>query len=137
MFEKIEISALVNSNIEKVWNYYNSPNHIVNWNFASDDWHCPKAESDFVVGGTFTSTMAAKNGEFQFDFGGKYTNIIENQIVSYIMEDNRTVSISFEETEKSVNVTVVFDAETENSIDLQKAGWQAILNNFKTYTENN
>jgi uncharacterized protein YndB with AHSA1/START domain len=134
-FTKISVEALVNAPLEKVWNCWSDPLHITKWCFASDDWHAPKAENELEVGKTFKTTMAAKDGSFSFDFGGKYTTVEYGKRISYVLEDGRQVDITFEQLGDSVKVTEDFDAESEHSIEMQKGGWQAILDNFKKYTE--
>jgi uncharacterized protein YndB with AHSA1/START domain len=136
-FTKITIEALIAADIEKVWDYYNTPKHITNWNFASDDWHCPKAENDMKIGGIYNARMEAKDGSFGFDFKAIYDEIIPMAKVAYTLGDERKVVTMFEKQGIKTKVTTVFDAEGMNPIDMQKAGWQAILNNFKRYTENN
>jgi len=134
---KISIETTVTKSIEKVWKYYTGVEHIVNWNFASDDWHCPKASNDLKSGGKFSSTMAAKDGSFSFDFEGIYDEVINHKLISYTMADGRQVETHFENINDSVKVTTIFDAEDTNSVDMQKNGWQAILENFKLYVESN
>lgn len=107
------------------------------WNTASDDWCCPKADVDLKVGGSFTARMEAKDGSFGFDFKGEYTAVHEPELIDYVMEDGRTVHIQFKDMNGKTYVSETFDPESENTIDLQQAGWQSILNNFKHYTENN
>ena len=136
-FTKITINTVIVADIQKVWDYYNSPQHITKWNHASDDWHCPKAENDMKVGGTYLARMEAKDGSFGFDFKAIYDEIIPMAKVAYTLEDERKVVTIFEKQGEQTKVTTVFDAEGMNPIDMQKAGWQAILNNFKRYTENN
>lgn len=132
----LTVSAEVNATLEKVWQCFTEPQHIVNWNFASDDWHCPAASADFVEGGKFSSTMAAKDGSFQFDFNGVFDSITPFQSYSYTMEDGRKVWLTFESLGQSTVVVEKFEPENQNSHELQTAGWQAILNQFKSYTEN-
>lgn len=134
-FTKITIEALIAASPKKVWDYYNSPKHITQWNHASDDWHCPKAENDMKIGGTYLARMEAKDGSFGFDFKAIYDEIIPMAKVAYTLEDERKVVTTFEKQGEQTKVTTVFDAEGMNPIDMQKAGWQAILNNFKRYTE--
>lgn len=134
-FTKITIDTMIVADIQKVWDYYNSPEHITKWNHASDDWHCPKAENDMKVGGTYLARMEAKDGSFGFDFKAIYDEIIPMAKVAYTLEDERKVVTIFEKQGDKTKVTTVFDAEGMNPIDMQKAGWQAILNNFKRYTE--
>lgn len=132
---KITVSALVHSPIEKVWACWNEPQHMMQWMHASDDWHCPAATNDLRIGGHFVATMAAKDGSVSFDFIGKYDEIVEHRRILYHGEDGRVVEVLFEAQENGVLVTETFDAETINPVDMQQAGWQAILNNFKQYTE--
>lgn len=134
-FTKITINTVIVADIQKVWDYYNSPEHITQWNHASDDWHCPKAENDMKIGGTYLTRMEAKDGSFGFDFKAIYDEIIPMAKVAYTLEDERKVVTTFEKQGEQTKVTTVFDAEGMNPIDMQKAGWQAILNNFKRYTE--
>ena len=134
-FEKIKIETTVNSNLEHVWNCYTEPEHITKWNSASDDWHTPWAKNDLRVGGTLTSRMEAKDGSMGFDFTGTYDVVKENEYIEYTLEDGRKVKISFTADGSSTKVVESFDAENENPIEMQQAGWQAILDNFKKYTE--
>lgn len=132
---KITVEAVVNAPLEKVWTCWTSPEHIVQWNNASDDWHTPHAENDLRVDGSFSSRMEAKDGSFGFDFGGRYTAVREHEYIEYVLGDGRVVSISFAPVTGGVQVTEVFDAESVNPVELQQTGWQAILNNFKRHTE--
>ena len=134
---KITIHATISAGIQKVWNYYTQPEHITKWNFASPDWHCPSASNDMRIGGKYTARMEAKDGSFGFEFEATYSEITENQKFVYIMPDGREVSVSINEDNHLTNITVCFDTETENPVDLQREGWQAILNNFNNYAENN
>lgn len=136
-FTKITIEALIAADIEKVWDYYNTPKHITNWNFASDDWHCLKAENDMKIGGIYNARMEAKDGSFGFDFKAIYDEIVPMTKVAYTLGDERKIITTFEKHEDKTKVITVFEAENTNPVDMQKAGWQAILNNFKRYTENN
>lgn len=133
----ITIEATIQAPIEKVWKYWTEPEHIINWNNASPDWHTPHAENDLREGGIFKNTMAAKDGSMQFDFEGTYTLVKQHETIAYTLGDSRTVQINFNTTEAGVHVLQRFEAETQNSIELQKTGWQAILNSFKTYSEKN
>ena len=135
--EKITIKANVNAPIAKVWNFWGAPEHITKWCQASDDWHAPSAENDLRTGGKFTTRMEAKDGSFGFDFGGIYDEVIEHQLIAYTMEDGRTVKITFEEKEGVTEIIETFDPESENPVEMQRDGWQAILDNFKAYTERN
>lgn len=131
----ITVETTVKANLEKVWHYWNEPAHICNWYFASNDWHAPAAENDLRVDGKFKTTMAAKDGSMAFDFEGVYTNVLPQQLIEYVLEDGRKVKISFSEKGNETTVIETFDPENINSMELQKSGWQAILNNFKSYTE--
>ena len=135
--EKITINILINTSVEKVWEFWTKPEHITKWNYASEDWHTTKAENDLKVGGKFLSRMEAKDDSFGFDFEGIYDEVLTYKKISYTLLDDRKVTISFSQTENGIEIKEVFEAENENSIELQKNGWQAILNNFKTYVENN
>ena len=134
---KITVECTIISSIEKVWDYWITPQHIEQWNNASDDWHTPKAINDLTVGGRFVFTMAAKDGSLSFDFGGTYTEIEKHKFIKYTMDDGRIASIDFSSIGNTVEIVEIFEAENQNPIELQKAGWQAILNNFKKYVENN
>lgn len=134
-FQKVNIHAAVTAILKTTWESYTNPKHIVNWNFASNDWHCPSASNDLRVGGKFVSRMEAKDGSFGFDFEGEYIEVVNHAKIVYAMSDGRAVTVNFKENGDSTHVDVVFDAEGENSIDMQREGWQAILNNFKNYTE--
>ena len=132
--EKIKVSALIEATKEKVWDYYTNPKHIVNWNFADPSWHCPKASNDLRVGGRYFARMEAKDGSFGFDFEAVYTEI--NPFKSFTYEfGGRLATVDFAEINSQTEVTVTFDPEQENPIDLQKLGWQSILDNFKQYAE--
>lgn len=131
----ITIEATVNAPVTKVWQYWNEPAHIKQWAFAADTWHAPKAVNDLRVGGKFSTTMAAKDGSASFDFCGIYTDIIENELIAYEMEDGRKVKITFSEQNGVTHVVETFDPENENPLEMQRDGWQAILNNFKAHAE--
>lgn len=134
---EITVSVIVNAPLQKVWQFWTLPEHIKQWNFASDDWHTPKAENDLQVGGKFLSRMEAKDGSFGFDFLGVYDEIKENKLITYTMVDGRKAKIIFINEGNATKVIETFEAENENSIELQQGGWQAILNNFKKYSEGN
>ena len=123
--------------IEVVWQYFTDPEHVVHWNNASPDWHTPKAENDLQVGGKFTYTMAAKDGSFSFDFWGVYDSIKENELIEYTRGDGRKVSVVFISVGDDTKIVETFEAESQNPVELQKGGWQAILDNFKKYVEEN
>lgn len=131
----ITVEALVQAPIAKVWNSWNAPEHITKWCQASEDWHAPFAENDIRTGGKFKTTMAAKDGSFSFDFEGVYSNVKENETIEYAMADGRKVKITFKAEGNATKVTETFDPESENPVEMQKGGWQAILNSFKNYTE--
>ena len=133
----ITVQTTVNAPVEKVWAYFTQPQHVKNWNNASDDWHTPRAENDLRAGGNFVYRMEAKDGSFGFDFGGTYNVVKENEFLEYTIGDGRKVKISFIKEGPDTKVLENFEAETTNSIDLQRTGWQAILDNFKKYTEAN
>lgn len=133
----ITIQTTVNAPIEKVWRCWSEPKHITQWAFASDDWHAPKAENDLRVDGTFSTTMAAKDGSVSFDFGGVYTKVEKHKAIEYTIADGRKVNISFIAEGDQTNVVETFDPENENPEEMQRGGWQAILDNFKKYTESN
>ena len=135
--EKITIEALVKADAEKTWQYYTAPEHIINWNFASPDWHCPEAENDLEVGGVYSATMAAKDGSFSFDFWGIYSDLNIGKSYTLALGDLRRVEVTLTPDGDSTLVTVTFDAETENDVEMQRNGWQAILNNFEQYAEAN
>jgi uncharacterized protein YndB with AHSA1/START domain len=133
----ITIQATITADQKKVWEYYTNPHHITNWNFAIDTWHCPTASNDLRVGGKYIARMEAKDGSFGFDFEGVYDEVVEGQRLAYTMPDGRKVIVDFNSMGDKTSVTVTFDAETENSLDLQRQGWQSILNNFQKYTKEN
>ena len=137
MKNEITIEAIVNAPIDKVWKYWNEPAHITKWCSASPDWHAPAAENDLKAGGKFTTTMAAKDGSMSFDFWGIYDQVKTNELIEYTMGDGRKAKIVFSKLGDTTKVVESFEPESENPREMQQAGWQAILNNFKSYTENN
>jgi uncharacterized protein YndB with AHSA1/START domain len=134
---KITVQTTVSADKTKVWNYYTRPEHITRWNFATDDWQCPKAENDMQVGRKYYARMEAKDGSVGFDFEAIYDHIADGEEFTYTMLDDRQVNVSFRGVGDDTEVTVTFDAEKENSEELQRSGWQAILDNFKKYVEAN
>jgi len=132
---EITIEAIVAAPVEKIWEYWTMPEHIVKWNQASDDWHTPRAENDLKPGGKFLSRMEAKDGSFGFDFWGIYDEVKKNELISYTMGDGRKAEIRFSPEGINTKITEIFEAEAFNPVEMQKSGWQAILNNFKAYTE--
>jgi uncharacterized protein YndB with AHSA1/START domain len=134
-FEKVTIEALVAAPRETVWRRWTAPEHITRWNFASDDWCCPSAANDLKIGGTYRARMEAKDGSFGFDFEAVYDLVEPERALAYTMGDGRRAETRFDVVDGGTRVTTVFDAESENPIDMQRDGWQAILNNFKAYAE--
>lgn len=132
---KVTIEALVEAPRAVVWEAMTEPQHIVNWNFASPDWQCPRAENDMRVGGKYAARMEAKDGSFGFDFEAIYSAVDAPNSYAYTMGDGREVETRFVPEGGATRVTTVFDAETQNDVEFQRQGWQAILNNFKAYTE--
>jgi uncharacterized protein YndB with AHSA1/START domain len=132
---KITIQASISADRKKVWDFYTNPDHITKWNFATGDWHCPHASNDMRVGGKYIARMEAKDGSFGFDFEAVYEEIIEGEKFTFTMTDGRQATVNFKKLSDKTEVTVTFDPETENPVELQREGWQAILNNFKKYTE--
>lgn len=132
--EKITVAAWIHAPLDKVWACYTQPHHITQWNFADPSWHCPRAENDMRIGGTYKARMEAKDGSAGFDFEAVYSEISVEQSFTYGFGE-RTAHVEFEKKEGGTQVTITFDPENINSPDLQRNGWQAILNNFKHYTE--
>lgn len=133
----ITVENTVNAPVEKVWEFWTSPEHIIKWNNASDDWHTPHATNDLRVGGKFLARMEAKDGSMGFDFNGVYSEVKEHELITYVIEDGRKVSITFSPASDGTRVVESFEAENENSIELQRSGWQSIIDNFKKYVEAN
>jgi len=131
---KITVGNTIAANLEKVWDYWTQPEHITRWNFAGDDWHCPRAENDLRKGGKYSARMEAKDGSMGFDFEAVYDEVSPNRII-YTMSDGRQATTSFEEAGGSTRVTTTFDAEKTNPVEMQRAGWQQIMDNFKDYVE--
>jgi uncharacterized protein YndB with AHSA1/START domain len=131
----ITVATTVNAPVQKVWDCWTKPEHITQWNNASDDWHTPSAKNDLRVGGSFVSRMEAKDGSMGFDFSGVYDAIRINEYIEYTIADGRKVKISFSGADNSTKVSESFDAENTHTHEMQKAGWQSILDNFKKYTE--
>ncbi len=131
----ITIKADINAPLDKVWNAFNSPEAIRQWNYASDEWHCPASVNDLRPGGAFSHTMAAKDGSMSFDFAGVYSNVQLNDLVEYTLGDGRKVKVRFQSTDNGTYLEQTFDPEDQNAVEMQEAGWQAILNNFKQFVE--
>lgn len=136
MENAIVVEAWINESPGKVWDCWTNPVHITGWNFAGDDWCCPKAENDLKAGGKFSYRMERKDGKTGFDFEGTFIEISEKSRIQYLLGDGRKVAVAFEQVGEQTRVTERFEAENENSRELQEAGWQAILDRFKKYTEN-
>jgi uncharacterized protein YndB with AHSA1/START domain len=133
----ITVESTINAPVNKVWEYWTTPDHIKVWNSASEDWHTPFAENDLRVGGSFKSRMEARDGSFGFDFGGVYDAVDQNEYIEYTMGDNRNVKVFFTKQGDQTKVVESFEAESTHSIEMQQGGWQAILDNFKKYAEKN
>lgn len=133
----ILVKTVVDSPINKVWNNWITPDKIVKWNNASDDWHTPRAQNDLWVGGNFDFRMEAKDGSMGFDFAGTYSKVVNNQLIEYTIADGRVVRIIFSTKENKTEITESFEAEDTNPIEMQRSGWQSILDNFKRFTETN
>ena len=133
--DSITVETTVAVSPELAWAYWTEPKHITQWNQASDDWHTPSAEQDLRVGGRFSSRMESRDGKFGFDFGGVYDAVEPYRLIAYTIDDGRKVSILFEGVHVGTKITETFEAEAENSIELQRAGWQAIMDSYKRYVE--
>jgi len=133
--EPIEVQTRVHAPVEKVWEYWTTPTHITQWNSAADSWHTPAASNDLRVGGGFLYRMEARDGSFGFDFGGTYDEVEVDQLIRYTMGDGRTAAVHFESEGSDTVVKEVFEPEGINPIEMQRGGWQAILDNFKRYVE--
>lgn len=135
MADPITIETTVNAPLKQVWERWTQPEHITKWNFASDDWECPTSENDLRVGGSFSARMQAKDGSMGFDMAGTYTDVEEHKLIEFDMGDERHVKVEFAETPDGVRIVETFDPEGTYPVEYQRAGWQAILDNFKQYTE--
>lgn len=131
----ITVQAVINAPVIKVWECWTGPEHIIHWNSASNDWHTTKAENDLRVGGKFMSRMEARDGSVGFDFGGEYTKVEKFKWIESTLGDGRKLRVHFESVGNGTRVTESFEAEQENSVELQQTGWQSILNNFRKYAE--
>ncbi len=131
----VTVEATVNAPVEKVWKLWTTPEDVCKWNQASDDWHTTRAENDLRAGGKFTSRMEAKDGSFGFDFGGIHDEVKTNEVIASTMGDGRKMKVVFTSLGNSTKVTESFEAETQNPVEMQRAGWQAILDSFKKYAE--
>ena len=133
----ITVANTINAPVSKVWEYWTKPEHITKWSNASDEWHTPRAENDLCAGGSFLSRMEARDGSMGFDFGGVYDVVTPEKYIEYTLGDDRKVKISFDADGDTTNVTESFEAEGTNPLEMQRGGWQDILDNFKKYTEAN
>ncbi|OAS14890.1 SRPBCC family protein [Paenibacillus oryzisoli] len=133
--QTITVETTVGAPAEQVWELWTEPQHITKWSFASDEWHAPNAENDLRVGGKFLTRMEAKDGSFGFDFGGIYDDVRLHEYISYTLGDGRKVEITFIRQDNETKVVETFEPETSNPVEMQKAGWQAFLDNFKKYSE--
>ena len=131
----ITVESTINAPVEKVWECWSKPEHITKWNNASDDWHTPRAENDLRTGGKFSARMEARDGSMGFDFAGTYDEVRNHEYIEYTMGDDRKVKVTFTPQGNATRVVESFDAENTHSIEMQRGGWQAILDNFKKYTE--
>jgi uncharacterized protein YndB with AHSA1/START domain len=134
-FKKITVSVIVHAPVSQAWKVFTSPDSIIQWNFASDDWCCPKADNDLKKGGSFSYRMESKDHTVGFDFCGTYTEVRPEERIAYVLGDERTVTVEFRAAGTDTELVETFDAETENSLELQRNGWQAILDNFKKHAE--
>jgi uncharacterized protein YndB with AHSA1/START domain len=132
---KITIESIVKAGLDEVWEAWNNPAEIKQWNTAQDDWHTTESRVDLREGGSFSARMEAKDGSSGFDFEGTYTRVVPNRLIEFRMGDGREVSIEFEERADGVFVRETFDAETDNPPEVQRAGWQSILDNFARHVE--
>ena len=131
----INLNTIVDIPLEKAWELWTEPQHIVNWNFASDDWQTTRAQNDLRAGGKFSSRMEAKDGSFGFDFSGVHREVKLFKFIDSLLDDGRILQVSFESRDGKTLINEDFEAEMENSVELQRTGWQAILDNFKKYAE--
>lgn len=134
--ERITVKAMVKASVNKVWDLWSDPKHIVKWNAASEEWHTPRAENDLRVGGKFLSRMEAKDGSFGFDFGGTYDEVVPQKRIAYTLDDGRKVEVDFKEKNGQTEIVSIFDPETQNPTEMQREGWQSILDSFKRYADN-
>lgn len=134
---KVKVETVVNAPVDKVWMMWNDPRHVMHWNQASDDWFTPWAENELSIGGRFVYRMEARDGSAGFDFSGEYTTIEPQRIIEYKLDDDRMVQISFLKRGSKTVISEIFETEQTNPVSLQRKGWQAILDNFRNYTEKN
>ncbi len=132
---KIEVKVVIGSDLDSVWLAWSTPEDIKQWNAASAAWHTTASEVDLQVGGLFSSRMEAKDGSMGFDFSGRFTRIVAKQLIEYVLDDGRTVAVTFTPVTGGIEVRESFEAEAANSIEQQRVGWQSILDNFARYVE--
>ncbi len=132
---KTSVAIEVNARLNQVWHHWTSPDEIINWNFASEDWWCPAAAVELQPGGRFNYRMESKDGVTGFDYEGEFTQVIHTQCIVYRLDDGREVKIEFFQTNTGICIKNVFECESETAVEAQKQGWQAILNSFKKYVE--
>ncbi len=134
---RIKVSTTIHASVEQVWICWTTPKHITQWNAAANEWHCPTASNDLRAGGRFVFHMAARDGSVSFDFSGTYDVVTRPKKIKYTLDDARKVTVQFSEEDGWTTLTETFEAESENTPELQKAGWQAILDRFRQYVETN
>lgn len=137
MQEKITVKIIIDKPVDKVWQAFTQPEHITGWNFANNDWHCPLAENDLRSGGKFNYRMEAKDGSVGFDLNGIFNEVVSTEKIVYTIGDGRQITVLFSEQNGQTTVEETFDAEMQNPVEMQRQGWQAILDNFKKYAESN
>jgi len=133
----VTVKALIQAPADRVWKMWTTPEDILKWNHASDDWHTVHVANDIRSGGKFTYRMESNDGSTGFDFTGIYEKVNVNVFIEYLIDDGRKVKVYFIPKDENTEVIETFDAETENPVEKQRSGWQAILNNFKKHVENN
>ena len=131
----ITVQSNIQAPVQKVWEFFTNPQHVINWNFAMPEWHCPSATNQLEVGGEFHYTMSARDNSMSFDFWGTYQKIEKEKNIQILLGDGRSMLVTFEMTDISTIITEKFEPEKENPVELQEAGWQIILDNFKRYIE--
>jgi uncharacterized protein YndB with AHSA1/START domain len=135
MHNVIKINTHIKASLESVWAHFTQPGSVMQWNFANADWHCPSAHSELIVGGKFCYTMSAKDTSFSFEFKGTFTLVEHLKRIEYVLDDERHVMVTFETEDQYCVLSETFEAEQENPLSMQEAGWQAILNNCKQFIE--
>jgi uncharacterized protein YndB with AHSA1/START domain len=133
----VTVKALIHAPVEVVWKKWTTPEEIMKWNYASDDWHSPKVVNDVRTGGKFNIRMEARDGSAGFDFTGVYEKVTVNVFIEYLIDDGRKVKVYFIPKDDITEVIETFEAENVNPVEMQRSGWQAILDNFKKHVENN